>query len=62
MSAQALRQSAKAVLQKKIDEFGNDLIDNTNAPLDQMRVSQGIVQGLRIALDAIDEGYKIMGE
>ena len=62
MSAQALRELVHRDVRKKKDEYMAALVERSEDTLDQMRLSQGIIQGLDLALDVMDEAYRKIGE
>lgn len=56
--AYILQTAINGRLQRLIDEVATGLADRTTDTLDQIRVNQGIVAGLRMAMVAVDEGTK----
>lgn len=59
----ALKQAALLKFGDKITEVSEILIERTGDSLDQMRLNQGIIQGIRIASDILTETLKeMMGE
>jgi hypothetical protein len=62
MSAFALRELAVERFHQRINEMAEELADRTRAPLDEMKVMQGHIGGLREAIALIDEVYKRVGD
>lgn len=59
----ALKQAALAKFNEKTVEVAEILIERTGDSLDQMRLNQGIIQGIRIAGYILTETLKeMMGE
>lgn len=61
MSAEALRAFTIEKINKRANEHAEDLIGRADAPLDQMRYAQGVIRGLREAVELQNEAYKGMG-
>lgn len=61
MSAEALRAYTIDRINKRIGEHAGDLIERADAPLEQMRYAQGMIAGLKEAVELQNEAYKGMG-
>lgn len=62
MSAEALRAFTAEKVRGKINEYAEELSEQTEWPVDRLRLNQGIIRGLREALDLQQEAYKGMGD
>jgi hypothetical protein len=58
MSATVLRDQVRDDLQKQVREHVGYLADRTSDTLDQLRLNQGRIEGLRIALDLLNQRYR----
>lgn len=62
MSSHQLREKVRERLRKGAEEQAAVLAEQTSATLDQMRLAQGIITGLRMAENIIDEEFRnLMG-
>lgn len=61
MSAEALRAFTVEKVRAKIDEYAGELAEQTDWPVDKLRLNQGIIRGLREGLALQQEAYKGMG-
>lgn len=61
MSAEALRQFTRDAVRKKVDEYGTDLTTMSSAPLDEIRLMQGVIRGLHEALDLMQDAHRRIG-
>lgn len=57
----ALLKAAKALLDQEEKQVTAFLVERTEDPLDQIRVNQGVIAGLRRAADLIDDAWKDLG-
>lgn len=62
MSAEALRAYTRDKVATRIGEYTEEAIAATDWPLDKIRLNQGIIRGMREALDLQQEAYKGMGD
>ena len=62
MSAQGLKELTRRETDKMREQHLEALVGRTEDTLDQMRLNQGIVIGMQMVLDAMDEAYKKIGE
>ena len=62
MSAPGLRSIARDRLHLAISGYIEAVVTQTDLPLDQIRLYQGLVRGLREAAVIIDEAYKQTGD
>lgn len=62
MSAEALRAYTREKVQARINDYAEELSGQTEWTVDQMRLNQGIIRGMREALDLQQEAYKGMGD
>lgn len=60
MSAGVLRDKARAELQKMLDQETACLVHRTGDTVDEMRVRQGRIEGLSIAINTLDGAYSDM--
>lgn len=58
MSATVLRDSLRDSLNKQIEAHAAYVIERTGDTLDQIRLHQGRVAGLRLAADLLDQHYR----
>lgn len=59
----ALKQAAQIKFAEAIGEITDILVERTGDSLDQMRVNQGVIFGLRRAGELLDDALKeMMGE
>ena len=62
MSAIALYRTAFRKLEEAVTEHTRVLIEQTSNTEAQMRVTQGIVRGLILASEVLEEAYKQYGD
>ena len=58
MSVDLLRSRLHEDIQRERDSLASQLVSQTQAPLDQIRLNQGIITGLTMAADLLDERFK----
>lgn len=58
MSVELLRSRLSEDLHRVINETAAVLVDQRQASLDEMRYNQGLIAGMRIAIDKLDDRYK----
>jgi hypothetical protein len=61
MSAHAQKAAAKTRIEALIDMHAQALVEGWSDDLGEMRMNQGTIQGLRLALVAQEEAYKDIG-
>lgn len=61
MSAIGLRERTAELVRRRVDELAEELVSRLD-PLDQMRWTQGKIDGLREALAIQAEAYRSIGE
>jgi hypothetical protein len=58
MSASVLCENVRKQLREQIDEHAGYCAQRTSDTLDQVRLNQGKVAGLSLALDILDQAYR----
>jgi hypothetical protein len=58
MSIESLRGNAATKMREQIGSHTELLATSTNAPLEQMRAWQGIITGLKLAMQILDDEYQ----
>lgn len=62
MSAEALQHHTVQKVRDRIEDYAGELCELADAPLDRLRFSQGVIAGLREALELQRAAYKEMGQ
>lgn len=60
MSAEALRQITIERVNREIDQQLAYLTETTDQPIDAVRLTQGVIKGLKLAIDLQNAAYKGM--
>jgi hypothetical protein len=58
MSADLLRSRLTDDIVARVSEFAGIIVEQRQAPLDEIRYNQGLIAGLRLAKDLLDERYR----
>lgn len=61
MSAEAMRAETKRLIAAAIQENMVEMVGRTGETAEQLRIFQGTVMGLRIAVNIVDTAYKNLG-
>ena len=61
MSAHAMKAESERRLRKLVDEHAEALADRVTDDLGQMRFNQGVIAGLRMAIETQQDAYRHLG-
>ena len=58
MSADLLRSRLSEDIIDKVSEYAGIIVEQRHGTLDEIRYNQGLIAGLRLAKDLLDERYR----